>query len=71
MIGHLSKIKIEELLNFMLNNKKYYYDLNKIFNDLSNKHIIDCSVSIFLSKCHLLFLEKYIDMSKFLQDIRH
>ncbi len=71
MIGHLSKTKIEELVNFLLNNKKYYYNLNKIFNDLSSKHIIDCSVSIFLSKCHLLFLENYIDMVKFLQDIRH
>ncbi len=71
MIGHLSKIKIEQLVNFLLNNKKYYYDLNKIYNNLSNKHIIDCSVSIFISKCHLLFLEDYVNMIKFLQDIRH
>lgn len=75
MIGHLSKTKIEELVNFLLNNKKYYHNLNKIYNDLSNyssnKHIIDCSVSIFISKCHLLFLENYIDMVTFLQDIRH
>ncbi len=71
MIGHLSKIKIEQLVNFILTNKQYYYNLKKIYENLQNKHLIDCSVSIFISKCHLLFLENYIDIIKFLNDIRH
>ncbi len=70
MIGNLSKTKIEMFVHFLLNNKKYYYNLTKIYNNMDNLKIIDCSVSIFISKCHLLFIENYIDMIQFLQDIR-
>ncbi len=73
MIGYLPKNKIEMIIKFLLNNKKYYNNLSQIYENLfkkSNKKLIDCSISIFISKCHLLFIENYIDMIKFLTDLR-
>jgi hypothetical protein len=55
---------------FIKANKKYYYDLNYIYKDLKNKKYIDCSGSIFISKCHLLFMENYIDMREYINNIR-
>ena len=69
-IGYLSSDKLLLIEKFIKNNPKYYYDLNKIYKELKNKKYIDCSGSIFLSKCHLTFMENYISMISFINDIR-
>ena len=69
-LGSLSHKKINNIVLFIKANKKYYYDLDTIYKNLKNKKEIDCSSSIFISKCHLLFMENYIDMISFLNDIR-
>ena len=55
-----------KLVQFIKDNKKYYYNLDTIFNDISN--YIDCSASIFLSKCHLHFLENDVDIKQFINN---
>ena len=69
-LGSLSHKQINNIIMFIKTNKKYYYDLDTIYKNLKNKKEIDCSGSIFISKCHLLFMENYIDMISFLNDIR-
>lgn len=69
-LGSLSNKEINNIVLFIKTNKKYYYDLDTIYKNLKNKNYIDCSGSIFISKCHLLFMENYIDMITFLNDIR-
>jgi hypothetical protein len=69
-LGSLSHKQIYNIIMFIKANKKYYYDLDTIYKNLKNKKEIDCSGSIFISKCHLLFMENYIDMISFLNDIR-
>ena len=62
---------IEKYVEFVKNNKEFYFPLNKIYDEIYNnttKHI-DCSSSIFISKCHLLFLEKDININNFLQKV--
>lgn len=46
-------------------------DINEIYMDIfkRNKRLIDCSISIFLSKCNLLVLDE-IDNKKFINDFR-
>ncbi len=69
-IGHLKSDKMKLIIKFIKNNPKYYYELNKIIKKINNNRIIDCSGSIFLSKCHLIFMENYISMISFINDIR-
>jgi 5'-3' exonuclease len=69
-LGSLSSKQINNIIMFIKANKKYYYDLDTIYKNLKKKREIDCSGSIFISKCHLLFMENYIDMISFLNDIR-
>ena len=70
MIGHLPKVQIQMISHFILNNKSFYYDLSNIYSKLSTNKLVDCSSSIFISKCHLLFMENYIDMVQFLIKFR-
>ncbi len=71
-IGYLKSDKLKLIVKFIKNHSKYYYELNKIIKNLNNHNnkIIDCSGSIFLSKCHLMFMENYISMISFINDIR-
>jgi len=60
----------DKIVDFINNNKKYYFDLSKIYDEIytkKNKHI-DCSTSIFISKCHLLFLENDINLRDYIKD---
>jgi hypothetical protein len=67
---NISINNIKMIIRFILSNKKYYYPLSQIYNDMRTKKIIDCSSSIYLNKCHLLFMENYINMMQFLVDYR-
>lgn len=69
-LGSHSTKTINNIVMFIKKYKKYYYDLDHIYKDLKNKKYIDCSGSIFISKCHLLFMENYIDMNEYINDIR-
>ena len=72
-IGYLSNDKIKIIIEFIKSHPKYYYELDKInkeLKDKDSKDLIDCSGSIFLSKCHLLFMENYISMVNFINDFR-
>ena len=69
-VGYLSDEKIKLIVNFIKNNTKYYYEINKIIKDINKEKVIDCSGSIFLSKCHIMFMENYISMISFINDIR-
>ncbi len=62
--------KIKKLVYFITRNSKYYYPLNKIYNNMSKEKYVDCSSSIFISKCHLLFMENYIDMMEYIINFR-
>jgi 5'-3' exonuclease len=57
-----------KLVEFVKNNKQFYYDLDKIYKNITNgkNKEVDCSPSIFLSKCHLHFLEKNININDFI-----
>ena len=57
-----------KLVILVENNKKFYYDLDKIYKEIvgGKNSNIDCSSSIFLSKCHLHFLENNIDINEFI-----
>ena len=68
----LSFEDIQKITKFIENNPHYFFNLDKIFQKLMNKKdkIIDCSTSIFVNKCHLVFLEKEIDINKYLRDFR-
>ena len=35
-----------------------------------NEKIIDCSTTIFVNKCHLLFLEERVDLDSYINDFR-
>jgi 5'-3' exonuclease len=70
LIGEEKIDKIKLIIKFILSHKKYYYQLNKIYNEMKDKKLVDCSGSIFISKCHLLFMENYINMNDFLIDFR-
>lgn len=61
----------EKIINFIKNNKNYYYELNKIYNEIfdGKSKEVDCSTSIFISKCHLHFLEKKINIDNYITDI--
>lgn len=66
----LSKTDINKIVNFIKQNKKYFFYLDKIFSQIKKNKIIDCSTSIFVNKCHLLFLEKEINFDNYLVDFR-
>lgn len=59
----------DKLKIFVENNKKFYFDLDKIYNEITSgsNNKVDCSTSVFLSKCHLHFLEKEIDINEFIK----
>ena len=61
-----------KLAVFVEKNKNFYYDLSKIYKEIVNgkNNNVDCSASIFLSKCHLHFLEKDIDINEFIKSIK-
>jgi hypothetical protein len=69
-LGNLPSDKIKIIAKFIKSHQKYYYPLTQIYNEIKHERIIDCSSSIFLSKCHLLFLENYISMVSFINDFR-
>jgi hypothetical protein len=69
-VGYLSLDKITQIAKFIKNHPKYYYNLDEIHKELKTDKIIDCSGSIFLSKCHLTFMENYISMISFINDFR-
>ncbi len=70
LMGEEKIDKIKLINKFILSHKKYYYELNKIYENMKHERLIDCSGSIFISKCHLLFMENYINMNDFLIDFR-
>ncbi len=69
-LGEINKIKIKEIERFIKNHPKYYFIMDNIYKDMKDKRIIDCSGSHFISKCHLLFMERYINMFQFILDYR-
>ncbi len=69
-VGYLSREKLSLIAKFIKQHPKYYYELNKIQTELKSDKIIDCSGSIFLSKCHLTFMENYISLISFINDFR-
>jgi hypothetical protein len=69
-VGYLSDDKIKLIAKFIKHYPQYYYEINKIIKNINKEKTIDCSGSIFLSKCHLTFMENYISMVSFINDIR-
>jgi 5'-3' exonuclease len=69
-IGYISDDKIKYIIQFIKTHPQYYYPLNDIYKNINKEHFIDCSSSIFISKCHLLFMEKYINVIDFIKDFR-
>ena len=67
---NISDNNIKMIIRFILSNKKYYYQLSQIYNDMNKTKTIDCSGSIYINKCHLLFMENYINMTQYLIDFR-
>jgi hypothetical protein len=67
---NISDNNIKMIIRFILSNKKYYYPLTQIYKDMEKTKSIDCSGSIYINKCHLLFMENYINMSEYLIDFR-
>lgn len=63
---------LEKLEKFILSHKQYFFKLNEVIKNLldGKKNIIDCSNSIFISKCHLIFLEKEVNIDNYLSDFR-
>lgn len=70
LVGSMTSDEIKMLVRFINTYHKYYYQLTKIYNDMKTNRLIDCSSSIFISKCHLLFMENYVDMHQFILDFR-
>jgi 5'-3' exonuclease len=68
----ISNDDLDKLVEFIKSNKKYFFKLNEIVKEMLNgkQNIIDCSNSIFISKCHLIFLEKEININNYLKDFR-
>lgn len=62
-----------KIVNFIKEHPFYFFDLEKIYNKLmkGNEIIVDCSTSIFLNKCHLVFLENKLDLDRYLTDFRN
>ena len=67
---NISDNNIKMIIRFILSNKKYYYPLSQIYNEMNKNKTIDCSGSIYINKCHLLFMENYINMTHYLTDFR-
>ena len=61
---------IKKIVRFILENKNYFFYLDKIYSKLKDQKLIDCSGSVFVSKCHLVFLEKEIILDDFLINFR-
>ena len=63
---------VQKVINFIQNNSKYYFDLDDISKKImdGNEKIIDCSTTIFVNKCHLLFLEERVDLDSYINDFR-
>lgn len=66
----LSFDDLQKLYKFIKSHDEYFFEINKIVKSLEKSKIIDCSNSIFLSKCHLIFLEKEINIDNYLKDFR-
>jgi hypothetical protein len=69
----LGSSDLNKIAKFILNNKKYFYNITKLFDNIfeNKEKIIDCTSSIFLNKCHLLILEGYIDIKEFATEFRN
>ena len=69
----ISNDDLDKLVKFINSNKKYFFKLNDIIKNIlkGKKGLIDCSNSIFISKCHLIFLEKEINIHNYLKDFRN
>ncbi len=70
MLGSLSEEKLMLLTRFIKSNHSFYYPLDKLYHKLQTKRLVDCSGSVFISKCHLLFMENYINMIEFITKFR-
>ena len=70
MIYKNNKKNIDNIILFIKENTQYFFDLDEIYKNKNNMKIIDCSGSHFISKCHLIYLEKNIDIKQFIIDIR-
>jgi 5'-3' exonuclease len=68
-LSPISRNNTKNIVKFVKNNPNYYYDLSSIYNNLKTNKMVDCSSSYFLSKCHLMFMENYIDINEFIRDI--
>ena len=68
----ISNDDLDKLVKFIKSHEKYFFKLNQIIKSLlgGKKEIIDCSNSIFINKCHLIFLEKEININNYLKDFR-
>ena len=69
-IARYNKDKIKKIVEFIKNNSNYYFDLSSIYTKLDTNKMVDCSSSYFLSKCHLIFMEKYVNINDYILDIR-
>ena len=70
MIQKYYKNDISQIIKFITNNQQYFYSLDKIYNNMDHIKYVDCSSSFFISKCHLLFMENYINITQYIKDIR-
>ena len=61
----LPREDIQKIANFIKNNKEYFFHLSDIYSSLEKVKIIDCTTSVFVNKCHLIFLERKIDINKY------
>jgi len=66
----LPREDIQKIAHFIKNNKEYFFPLSDIYSALEKEKIIDCTTSVFVNKCHLIFLERKIDINKYLEDFR-
>jgi len=64
---------LQKIVKFILNNEDYFFNLTEIYKNILNNEdkILDCSTSIFISKCHLTFLEKYVNIKNFCKEFRN
>lgn len=62
------------IIKFIKENFDHFLPLDEIFEKLKKTYnlpeLLDCSSSIFISKCHLKLLEKNVDPKKFRRDFR-
>ncbi len=75
MLDTFKSIVPEEYMDFV-ENSGYYYDLNKVVNDIWNNRTsdyINCKGALFLNKCHVEipgFMQTFEQDKKFISDLR-